>query len=227
MIVPTYKGEAVEFLHPAFVESENQAEYYRRSAAMDRTYEQYCEAFGFPVADVFAGKRVLDLGAGVMATFAAESDALGMKVTSVNPNWSHPCYRTDRKTDQIWQGNGQSIAAVAQELPFQDSSFDLVLSLWGVPAYLPGTKNEYRRTFSEVNRVLADDGIALMFPIAAVSAKKRTFTEALEESGASYKLLTKGIPPKLLIEKNIRRRNQHFIRTLTTLIDRQTEPFLI
>lgn len=222
----TYKGEYYSFPNLGTNPSPDEADYYRCSAPVDRSYEEYCLGFGFDLA-IFAGRTVLDLGAGTEATFATQAAEHGLRVISVNPNWQDATYRQVTEVGRNWHGDGRSVAAVAQELPFADESFDAVISLWGVPAYLPGTKAEYRRAFQEIHRVLKPTGVGIMFPISRLTVLQPSFEEVLGESFTNYQLLDQSSFPKLFVTKQISPENAVDIDTMRRGMDRPTPAFII
>ena len=104
-----------------------------------------------------------------------------------------------------------------------------MLSLWGVPAYLPGTRAAYGKTFNEIHRVLRNGGMAVLYPIPLVTGMQPAFEEVLDECfpTGEYDLLAKGVPSKLIIEKGILPEDRVVIDYIKNSINRQTEMFLI
>lgn len=126
-------------------------------------YEQY---LNFPTEKYFGGK-VLDIGAGYGERFNIEAASEGVEVISLNPELKREGAREMR--EEIMESKhadlAESIAGLAQELPFKNGTFDGVTSLCGVPRYLERSLAEYRQAFSEIMRVLKPGGQAYIYPI--------------------------------------------------------------
>jgi ubiquinone/menaquinone biosynthesis C-methylase UbiE len=122
----------------------------------------------------------------------------------VNPNWPYQDQRGVAENEKRWDGDGRSVSAVAGALPFRDDSFDLVVSLWGVPVYLPGTVSEYKQAFTEINRVMKPRSVGIFYPVSwHVATEERFYTEVLLEAVDNYILMYKGKYPKLLVFKGM------------------------
>ena len=166
----------------------------------NRGFEEYCDSLGLNLR-TFQDQRILDIGAGRTALFAKEAKANGINnVTSLNPNWS----LAECRDKPIY---GQAVAGTVEELPFADSSFDFVVSFWGVPAYLPGTEKAYFDTFHSIKRVLRPNGWGLLVPIPAMTVQQPEFYNILDSvfPGGGYEFVgTRYFPmPKLLLYKDI------------------------
>lgn len=113
------------------------------------------------------GKTVLDIGAGGRNLFALEARHYGVRVASINPALADPDHRETlltalmelRSTSDTDHSRSaaikalrylfgkhlgtpagiSSVAALGQELPFADGSFDGIVSVFGVPHYLHHT----------------------------------------------------------------------------------------
>jgi SAM-dependent methyltransferase len=221
-----YRGETFSFPNFNCPPTPDEAAYYRAGAPMDRTYEQYEAGFGFDF-EAFAGKTILDLGAGRTALFGREAAEHGITVFSINPNWRDDYYTTCTGAPELWQGDGKVVAGIAQELPFRDESFDGIVSLWGIPTYLPGTKGEYTRAFTEINRVLKPEGVAIMYPLSRTTKKMPGFDEVLKNCFDHAELVDERGIPKLFVQKSVTDNNRRLIDYLRVMMDRPTETFLV
>lgn len=222
-----YKGEPAPFPvpFPYIHHDEDETNFYRESTEIDRSFYQYCLGFGIDLSR-FEGARTLNIGAGYHARFANEAKAYGLDVVSVNPNWQYVEKRVPDHTGQPWQGDGMSVAATAQHLPFTDGSFDLILSLWGVPAYLPGTVSEYRQAFTEIDRVMNDGAIALFYPLHWDLVAQKEFTDILDDTVGAHTILTGGNYPKLFIAKHVYPEDMDIIEDLLSHLDKPSEAYV-
>jgi hypothetical protein len=199
----TFDGEHYSF--PVMVAGPlpTHADYYRQTELKDRGFDEYCEIFGFDLS-IFRGQRVLDLGAGMNDRFGQEASERGLLMASVNPNWQNNLENKDGLFPPVpssFTGNGHSVSATAQELPFKDRSFDVVISLLGIPLYLPGTRSEYNKAFGETARVLAQGGMALMYPIPVATFKQAAFRETVNTHFDDCRFPSATRIPKLLAIK--------------------------
>ena len=141
--------------------------------------------------DDWKGKRLLDLGSSAYNLFASQAAVHGVDVVSINPALKHTIDR--RKLHQFSASSPDyttqpSVAALAQNLPFSDFSFDAVIAVYSVPHYLhhvaPPAPNGFlspamiegfyteeirsldqdiiRRAFLEIIRILKIDGKAFL-----------------------------------------------------------------
>lgn len=141
----------------------------------DRSLDDYCGVTGLDLRKLLIGKRVLDLGSGKDATFVRQIRELGIAAVGMNPNWGE---RNISESDRAF-----CFASTVQKMPFDDQSFDFVVSLGAVPMYLPGDVDSYTAAFEELHRVMAEDSWALLDPIyrgleedeAFIRIIKRTF----------------------------------------------------
>jgi ubiquinone/menaquinone biosynthesis C-methylase UbiE len=104
----------------------------------------------------FSGKKVLDVGSGngyVLAKYALEgADVYGIDITQAGVELC-------RKRFNLLNLNGDFRVADAQEIPFEDNSFDCVCSM-GVLHHVPDTQ----RALDEIFRVLKPGGrLIVMF----------------------------------------------------------------
>lgn len=113
------------------------------------------------------GKTVLDLGSGAVENFSRELKKSGIKsnVISLNPDYLFKEVREMAINKPDWQK--KSVAAVAQELPFQDNSFDFVLALNSISLYANPRQNKEatRLWLNEIKRVLKSGGKAIISPL--------------------------------------------------------------
>lgn len=108
---------------------------------------------------------ILDLGAGVSEQFkhGLEEKKIKARVFSVNPMAGPETRKA--KAVRSMSGKEKVIAAVAQDLPFKNKSFDLIISLAAIPLWLPATDIDFEKTFFEIDRILKDGGKAKLFPV--------------------------------------------------------------
>jgi ubiquinone/menaquinone biosynthesis C-methylase UbiE len=129
---------------------------------------QYQDRLGLDV-EVLKGKRILDVGCGP-ALFAIEATRLQLDVSSVDARVPyHPLPPTmsvqeQEQYRQMVEGK-YIVKGRAQSLPFEDDSFDVVLAMQSVPAYLPRDDAVRDETMSEMLRVLAPGGEVRLFPV--------------------------------------------------------------
>jgi len=114
------------------------------------------------------GKKVLDIGSGRFELFSRQAAKLGCEVVSLNPRLAEKEYASlaqglwsPFEPQLVWQG--RSVAALAQNLPFADETFDLVCSVYGVPIFLE--REEDGDTFLQIYRVLKPGGKGYFAPI--------------------------------------------------------------
>ena len=100
----------------------------------ERDLEDYEGWLGFKKEDL-EGKTVLDLGSGEREFFSEDlkSKNINANVYSLNPDYSSERYRKTLNNLESWQR--KSVAGIAQETPFKDNTFDLVLGLYSVAAF--------------------------------------------------------------------------------------------
>lgn len=134
-----------------------------------RGLEDYERILGFDRTEL-EGKSVLDLGAGPEQRFSRELAAAGINSTVIplSPDYSLKETRKIINKTVIWEGwDKKSLAAIGQELPFKNETFDIVVGLASVTLYdrpehnikaIPGW-------VLEVARVLKVGGKALLAPV--------------------------------------------------------------
>ncbi|MBI2798484.1 class I SAM-dependent methyltransferase [Candidatus Saccharibacteria bacterium] len=143
---------------------------------------------------------VLDLGSGDLDRFSREATRHGIKVTSLDPHLVKQSQRNQVKTgshyefpwhsDLPWTKN--SVAGLAQELPFKAESFDTIVASASAPGYLD--PRDYDIFLKETNRVLRPGGKAYLFPLFEVPNEpeapynEQKFLSSLKQSGLKYAL---------------------------------------
>lgn len=141
-------------------------------------YEKYLD---FPVEKYFSC-RVLDIGSGYGERFNTEAAGQGIKVISLNPELRKESARKkrERSLKRRRAEAVDSVAGLAQNLPFKDESFEAVTSLCAIPKFLKPEINEYRQTFSEMVRVLKSGGKAYVFPIDRTEIEGQNVIKMIE-----------------------------------------------
>lgn len=142
----------------------------------DREFKEYIGELGLDIEGL-RGKTVLDLGAGETEKFARGAIEQGINVVSVSPMFQEEANREILKEQvpgfwEKWKARFReklatkdSVAALAQELPFKDNSFDAIVSLYGIPHHLPDDRGEVYKAYGEIIRVLKSGGTAYLSPI--------------------------------------------------------------
>lgn len=140
----------------------------------DRSLKEYLELLDLNIEEL-KGKKILDLGSGRLQRFPREllqkiedkAEVVGLDITLKEEE-----RRKEIKEAQPYLYNSDKLGLIAAsflQLPFQDNSFDLVLSLYGMPLYLTSedekkSKENIRRSVMEILRVLKPGGEARIFP---------------------------------------------------------------
>ncbi len=133
-----------------------------------RSLKDYEQDLGFKKEDLNT-KEVLDLGSGESERLARElkSNGITANVVSLNPDYVVESYERYRKAYENFPGRekGKSVAAIGQNLPFKDESFDAIFALWSISEYLQ-KEDELEKAFREVYRVLKPGGTARISPFS-------------------------------------------------------------
>lgn len=168
----------------------SRVDHYRSATMTDRSYSKYCRLLGFDIG-MLSSETVLDIGSGEQAIFANEAHTNSVKVVSTNPNWKNTALGTAVKLPRKYSSprSKLAVAAIAQQLPFQSESFGAVLSVWGVPAYLPESYEEFAVTFREIGRVLTSNGVAVLYPVFNRYARHSDFKTVLDDCFDSWELI--------------------------------------
>lgn len=155
------------------VESSLFAHEVARAPRRGRSYGVYRDILGYRGREhQLAGKIILDVGGGDSG-FAEGARRYGAHVVQLDPKYDpRPKYLTadERQLYQYTppQFREGAIAAVAQQLPFKDNSFDEVSALYSVYWMNVGVKT----ALSEMLRVTKDYGTLTIWP-AKITAQQR------------------------------------------------------
>ena len=157
----------------------------------ERDLEDYEGWLGFKREDL-EGKSVLDIGSGERELFSKDLRGLDIsaKVFTLNPDYSDGRYRKRIKLKEDWQK--KSTAGIAQELPYQDNTFDIIVGLYSVTAFSApdkefGNPEAAKKWLSEVARVLKSGGKAIFAPVTEGEGYEELLKE-LEEKGYIIKV---------------------------------------
>ena len=133
-----------------------------------RSLFEYEQTLGFQKKDL-SGKTVLDFGSGPTERLSRElkDNNIDANIISVNPDYKTKRYRDQVTTSPDWQK--KSVAAVGQELPFLDNSFDEVLALYSVSSYVD---DRFDQVLLEIYRILKPGGTARIAPFMAERLSK-------------------------------------------------------
>lgn len=131
----------------------------------DAGLEEYEHEFCFSREEL-KGKTILDLGSGTTDKFAREVKQAGIdaKVVSLSPDL-HTSYGARSSREKVapdWKIRG--VAAIAQQLPFKDNSFDMILGAYSV-TYYATTEKDVNAYVREIKRVLKKGGEARLVPV--------------------------------------------------------------
>jgi len=148
------------------IEKFGRREYWEKSQTTSRPYEAY-EYFLDLKKGELQGKDILDLGSGEKEEFkkGVEKRGIEAQVFSVNPKLGPDTPESELARKK--SSGEKVVAGIAQEMPFKDKKFDLIVSLDAVPLYLPSRESdsEYMQAFKEMDRVLSDGGIIKIYPV--------------------------------------------------------------
>ena len=127
---------------------------YGLSDEESKTLLRYLRDLELPI-DVLIGKRVLDIGCGPQPTLKSVVAKIGLRSTITNLDHSPKL------------GDAIDICVSADNLPFPDESFDLVLARASVPIMqaIPGKYSLIPRTLKEMLRVLKRGGVIKIYPL--------------------------------------------------------------
>lgn len=154
----------------------------------DENLSEYLIQHDLDISDLKG--KVLDIGSGINETFSKEAAGHGVDVVSLNPNLigeynrilakSSSNYDTERSATE-WLA--QSVAGIAQELPFAGNSFETVISSAVFPVYIEDEK-ERLQILKEIERVLKPGGKAYLAPLP--ESMRDDFEDVLKKSGLKY-----------------------------------------
>jgi len=151
---------------------------WKEYAPTARGAKEHFEDLGLKLDDL-RGKKILDIGSG-LNQLANELKPLGIDIISLDPFYGlsreerEAIYKSGYEDgpeklkellDQLESENSSSslVAGRSEALPFDDESFDLIISHYGSPFYAEdGEKVE--KFFSEQSRVLKSGGEARVYP---------------------------------------------------------------
>ena len=151
----------------------------------NRDLESYLQEFGITVEDI-KNKKILDLGSGEQELLSKQAEKYGATVFSLNPKlkkwWTRKRLRGFIFKDPEWKK--RSVAATAQEIPFRNQSFDLVVALFSISPYLAMPENR-EAAVKEILRTLKIGGKLLIAPAYFESFSYGPFLtkEAIESLG--------------------------------------------
>lgn len=135
-----------------------------------RELSEYEKIFGLTPDFFKKGDIVLDNGSGYSQNLARNLDKLGVTTFSVDPSLIYfdkkkeSRFSLEKRADKNGQYHPLTVAALARNLPFKDSSFDKVLALYSVPMYSE-SREIFLQELSEMLRVTASGGEILISPI--------------------------------------------------------------
>ena len=143
----------------------------------ERRTGDYQHFLGFDINDL-GGQTVANIGAGGKGYFDKEASKKADRFVSVSPYFSDKglggkLMRKEYSPGKISRFIKAKInkeklpipvTALAEQLPFQDKTFDKLLALYSVPLYTE--RENFDRLFPEIVRVLKDGGTAHLYPIA-------------------------------------------------------------
>lgn len=133
-------------------------------SASDGGLDSYERELGFNRNNL-EGKRVLDLGAGQTDRLARDLKEAGInaEVVSVSPDFRRGVNR-DILTRRYPEWKRKGVAAIAQQLPFKDDSFDVILAAYSVINFASNDSDSVQTWISEIARVLKLGGEARLGP---------------------------------------------------------------
>lgn len=128
--------------------------------AEGRDVLRYREDMGFELSEL-EGKKILDLGSSTHARFATSlrENGIHAEVVSLSPDYNDHKFRSALAQADP---SGMHVAALGQEMPFPDNTFDVIVSMRLVE-HLKDRK-EYIAIIKEVIRVLKSGGKAYFSP---------------------------------------------------------------
>src|SRR3989344_646111 len=153
----------------------------RNSSTSKRSFDDYHDFLGFDIEGL-AGKRILDVGGG-SAIVAIGAEKLGAEVITLDPR-ADPMMRPGSMLPEEMEHYEQSLSddrlvcAAAQDLPYEDGSFDMVIAVMSVPIYLPDIESERDLVITEMARVLKPNGVARVYPVVRGGETEMSIPEA-------------------------------------------------
>ncbi|MEK7153840.1 MAG: class I SAM-dependent methyltransferase [Patescibacteria group bacterium] len=140
-----------------------------------RNLDEYEAYLLFDRADL-EGERVLDLGCGPELKFARQLQEAGIvaHVVSLSPDFVSPQHGHKARTLH----DGPALAAIGEQLPFRDNSFDYVFGLFSHAHSL-----DPLRLVREVARVLDYGGIGKLSPDSADICSEAPLASVIRQQG--------------------------------------------
>jgi len=165
-----------------------------------RELETYERILGFNRKEL-ENLRILDLGCGPELKFSEGLKAAGINAdaVSLSPDFSAEEHAKRAKTVNP---DSRLVAAIGQELPFKDNTFDRVMGL-SVHDHLPSPE-AFSKVVLEVIRVLKDKGIAYFgpFQMIAFNEDRKFYSEGFNE--AFHKLIASKEIKKAIKESGVK-----------------------
>lgn len=142
----------------------NEWEIILDSHTTDRDFQEYIEFLG--ISERALRQKVLDIGSGKHEMFARQAALKGIEVVSLNPKLKFDENRKMAKAPVV-KGHVRttdSVAALSGHLPFADSSFDTVVSVFGIPHHQQNIE-DILNSAQEIERVLKPGGFVFLSPV--------------------------------------------------------------
>ncbi len=157
----------------------------------DSSYNYYEEILNVKFEE-WKGLKILDIGGTPNGNFARSAKDLGLDIVTYNPVKNPNQKLLENGHVQIVNRNKQvtilnpnstpnTIYGLAQQMPFKPNSFDKIIGLTSIPAYLPNNINEYRETFNELLRILKPGGECILIPVMENIYNSPLFQKLLED----------------------------------------------
>lgn len=167
----------IEIHHKGNIPPEMESVIHETPQSIERFRDEYENFLGFDTEDL-RGESVLNIGCSLRGGFDKEMAAIGADVHSMSPFFASEVGQEQaaihfaestmgRWMRQIFKKGKwpKLVAAVAEDLPFEDATFDRILALYSVPLYSAAEKHP--TVMSEIVRTLKDDGQAHLYPVSA------------------------------------------------------------
>ncbi|OWK27078.1 MAG: hypothetical protein US76_00440 [Parcubacteria group bacterium GW2011_GWA2_38_13b] len=156
-----------------------------------RTIKEYFDNLRMDIGIIFE-KKILDIGAGTRR-FAKEVSELDIeaKVYSVDPIYYLSINELNKqllkskenieyiKVFNIPEVKKRTVAALAEELPFKDEVFDLVISLFCLPMYI-NNERQVEKFFAGIARILKNSGEIRLYPVGLGAIHKKEVLLAID-----------------------------------------------
>ena len=164
----------------------------------NRSFEDYAHAFSYEESSL-KGKLILDVGSGMNDSFSKKANAYNAEVISFDAKFSDIDPRIKREN---YAKRTDSVAGLAQCLPFKDEVFDETIGLWTLDWISIGRE----QVISEMIRVTKLGGKIKIHPVLPSKASQET--QILERQDVIYFLTVPErvranlMPNSLVIRKN-------------------------